>query len=170
MKKADDAGIDQFRAIAKLLSSHYPEIPPRLISQIHLTRHGPGCWDWGGYLRDNGYGQKWKDGRLTGSHRAAYEYLHGPIPEGLDLDHLCRNHGCINPAHLEPVTRRENNLRGLLPHINKSRSAVRTTCRHGHPLTPENTRHYKGRRLCRHCARDRYHQMKREEQQNGKVA
>lgn len=67
------------------------------------------CWAWQGSIAPNGYG------KLGGSwaHRLSYETFVGPIPEGLDLDHLCRNRGCVNPDHLEPVTRKENLRRGL---------------------------------------------------------
>ncbi|WP_414654556.1 HNH endonuclease signature motif containing protein [Intrasporangium sp.] len=71
----------------------------------------------------------------------------GPIPEGLVLDHLCRNRACCNPAHLEPVTIRENILRG--------EPANRTHCPHGHAYTPENTRIDNNMRSCRTCIRER---------------
>jgi hypothetical protein len=75
-----------------------------------------GCWNWTGALTSNlpgkGYGRIQVGPKLKLTHRVAYEALVGPIPEGLDLDHLCRNRKCCNPAHLEPVTRRENLLRG----------------------------------------------------------
>lgn len=71
---------------------------------------GEGCWEWTGSKDLNGYG------RLNGgagrspvpAHRAVYEALVGPIPDGLEIDHICFNHGCVNPAHLEPVTHSEN--------------------------------------------------------------
>lgn len=71
------------------------------------------CWIFPGSLA-NGYGRAWWDGRVVNVHRAAYEVLVGPIPEGHDLDHLCRNRACYNPAHLEPVTRPENVRRGFV--------------------------------------------------------
>lgn len=67
-----------------------------------------GCWEWTGPKTAGGYGLF----AQTSAHRAVYERLRGPIPEGLDLDHLCRNRGCVNPAHMEPVTRSENLRRG----------------------------------------------------------
>lgn len=71
-----------------------------------------GCWLWTGALRD-GYGRVKFNGSVTQeAHRASYEFHIGPIPEGLVIDHLCRNRSCINPSHLEPVTQGENIRRG----------------------------------------------------------
>lgn len=88
----------------------------RLLARIDRTPGG--CWIWTGSLRQ-GYGQIWSSvdpaGRrqLLATHRVSFEITKGPIPAGLDLDHLCRNTRCVNPDHLEPVTRRENLIRGL---------------------------------------------------------
>ena len=71
-----------------------------------------GCWLWTRALQPAGYGRISVNGRLIYTHRAAYEAFVGPIPEGMDIDHLCRVRSCCNPDHLEPVTRRENLLRG----------------------------------------------------------
>lgn len=67
-----------------------------------------GCWVWTAASNGRGYGRIWVDGRPHPAHRVAYEIHVGPIPAGMEIDHLCRNRGCVNPAHLEPVTRREN--------------------------------------------------------------
>lgn len=71
-----------------------------------------GCWLWSGSTNGHGYGRLARSGKLHGAHRFAYEHFIGPIPNGLDLDHLCRVRLCVNPSHLEPVTRGENLLRG----------------------------------------------------------
>lgn len=99
------------------------------------------CWLWRGYIMPSGYGQR--QNRLV--HRVAYEELVGPIPDGLQLDHLCRVRHCLNPAHLEPVTPAVNTRRGS--------RATATHCRNGHEYTPENTRRPEGSRRCRQCDR-----------------
>jgi hypothetical protein len=110
------------------------------------------CWEWIGARKPTGYGSFWISPSRSNeiSHRVAYQMLVGPIPDGLELDHLCRNRCCVNPDHLEPVTRKENARRG----VRWPRHAHRTHCKHGHEFTPENTRHGKdGVRYCRACAR-----------------
>lgn len=81
---------------------------------------GERCWDWTGAVTSRGYGSVGHDGRIQSTHRVAYELLIGPIPPGLQIDHLCRNKLCCNPWHLEPVTAQENRRR---QHI----------ARYGHP-------------------------------------
>ena len=114
-----------------------------------------GCWEWtASKLR--GYGQfgTYRDGRAQThrAHRFAYELLVGPIPDGLTLDHLCRNRGCVYPGHLEPATNAENVLRGEGPTAVHAR---KTHCIHGHEFTPENTYLWRGQRKCRACLRIR---------------
>lgn len=114
------------------------------------------CWLWPGGLNTKGYVTTMFEGRRIQAHRLAYELLVGPIPEGLRLDHLCRVRHCLNPAHLEPVTDRENALRGVgICSIN----ARKTHCSHGHPYDDENTLPRVGSRgrYCRACIRNRWH-------------
>lgn len=111
------------------------------------------CWLWTAATHHDGYGTFWvrEDQQLRRAHRYAYELLVGPIPDGLDLDHLCRVRACVNPAHLEPVTRSENVRRGAGGVL----QPPRTHCKHGHEFTQENTYENRGKRFCRQCDRDR---------------
>ena len=109
-----------------------------------------GCWVWTGSCLKNGYGQFNVGGHHLVVHRWAYERFVGPIPEGLTLDHLCRNRACVNLDHLEPVTRGENVLRGT---GFAARNARKTHCPQGHEYTPANTIVCRdGYRKCRICA------------------
>jgi len=127
----------------------------RLMKRI--TRTADGCWVWNG-SRDGGYGKVKVDGCMWRVHRLTYTLLVGPIPEGLTIDHLCRNKLCANPAHLEPVTNLENMRRSLpyrTPHAN-TYWATKTHCPRNHPYDAENTGvTKKGGRICRRCARER---------------
>ena len=107
------------------------------------------CMQWIGALTTAGYGQISIAGQLKYAHRVAYERWVGPIPVGLVIDHLCRNPSCVNPVHLEPVSNRENVLRGVAP---SAKNAKKTHCKNGHPLSGENLSvRNKGHRTERHC-------------------
>ena len=107
-----------------------------------------GCWLWTG-ATSHGYGQLKVGKGLMYAHRYAYELLVGPIPEGLTLDHLCRNHPCVKPEHLEPVSGRENTLRG---EGLTARHARANHCMRGHPYDLSNTyTTADGSRGCRKC-------------------
>ena len=101
------------------------------------TKKTYSCWLWTGTLGPGGYGRLRHSElrKSVAAHRFAYELLVGPIPEGLQIDHLCRVHGCVNPAHLEPVTGKENQHRGFsFAGINHRK----THCPRNHPLSGEN--------------------------------
>lgn len=126
----------------------------RLSTVDYIVDDTTGCWVW--QLARNGagggYGVMRNGGRQQPAHRVYYERLVGPIPEGLVIDHLCRNHACVNPAHLEPVTPRINVLRG---ETIVAANAAKTHCQNGHPFDAENTRILtSGSRRCRTCQRE----------------
>lgn len=109
------------------------------------------CWEWQGSQQD-GYGRFYvhKRGHFM-AHRVAYVLLVGPMPDDMPLDHLCRNHACVNPDHVEIVTQRENTLRGATIPADHAR---RTHCPKGHPYDDTNTlREKNGQRRCRECSR-----------------
>lgn len=110
-----------------------------------------GCWLWSGAISNRSYGSIFYEGRMQKAHRVTWTLRNGPIPEGLELDHLCRTRSCCNPDHLEPVTREENLRRG--EHKNGKQGVE--NCPLGHPYSPENTmiRKETGWRTCRTCAR-----------------
>lgn len=112
------------------------------------------CWLWTASRAPlNGYGSFYFNGRPRPAHIAAYMMFVGPVPDGLELDHLCRVRRCVNPQHLEPVTRRENVRRGFNP---AAINARKKHCRRGHEFTEENTRITpSGRRNCRACNREK---------------
>lgn len=112
------------------------------------------CWIWGGTRDGKGYGSFSIKHRYHRAHRVCYEFLLGPIPEGHDLDHLCRNPLCVNVGHLEPVTRLENSMRGEHPNYVAHRNG---TCRVGHPRSQMYFRKSNGRPVyCKVCAREKY--------------
>jgi hypothetical protein len=128
-----------------------------------VDKSGPnGCWLWLGNTDTPGYGRcnYLHDGkRVRLAHRLAYLLTVGPIPDGLELDHLCRVHGCVNPAHLEPVTHAENVRRAVMATGERSRMGRRSHCDAGHPFDESNTikRGPDGRwRRCLTCERARW--------------
>lgn len=123
-----------------------------------------GCWLWLGVLSEDGYPKMVVKGRRVFAHRVAYSEMVGAIPDGMQLDHLCRTRCCVNPDHLEPVTQQENIARGRAGEHNRSK----THCPSGHPFDETNTRwHVTTRRTWRSCKtcdtqeqRDRYARRK----------
>ena len=130
----------------------YKPILERLVQRMEVTEDG--CWNYTAGLSTAGYGYMSANGSRQYTHRIAYELLVGEIPDGLELDHLCRNPACFNPDHLEPVTHMVNQHRGNSPW---GKNARKTHCIHGHEFTPENTylRKDKKARQCETCRRER---------------
>jgi hypothetical protein len=127
-----------------------------------MTAKVDGCIVWIGRLHRSGYADFYVDGKLVMAHRFAYEQANGPIPEGMQLDHLCRNRRCVNPNHLEPVTSRENTMRS--PISPAAVNARKTHCVNGHALDGENLRiDYQGYRRCIACqsARSKRHHARK---------
>jgi hypothetical protein len=130
--------------------------PPTTISDVlgHLVLCEPsaldtGCWEWPRGLIGSGYGNAWLDGKQHLVHRLVWETLVGPIPPDLEMDHLCRNRKCANPAHLEPVTRSVNQRRGVGA---SAVNAAKTNC----PRCGSDYSHRAdGRRYCRPCDKAR---------------
>ena|SRR5215813_1701201 len=132
-----------------------------------IVPHEHGCWEWRAHKNSAGYGmfQVAGTGKVL-AHRLAWELVHGPIPDGREIDHLCRNRACPNPAHLELVTPRENNSRGM---STSARHARQTRCQNGHRFTYLSPR---GTRRCRLCdnAKQRVRRAARREKGNCQYA
>lgn len=143
--RAHDTGKDEFPMPFK------STLPLRFWRKVNA--HPSGCWFWQA-VRNNGYGRFHVSyGVSVYAHRAAYESLRGPIPTGLQIDHLCRNQACVNPRHMEAVTNRDNTIRGV---GRAAYLAALTHCQRGHPFDIFNTYQYpSGRRQCRECRRYR---------------
>lgn len=145
------------------------DIADRIAGKFEIQESG--CWMWTASLQNAGYGQFGVRVGETyiprGAHRVMYELTVGPIPAGMDLDHICHTEDptcfagvkcphrrCVNPDHLEPVTRKENARRGRVD-ISGHNQSTKTHCPQGHPYSPENTQLYRDgkSRRCRTCAR-----------------
>lgn len=125
----------------------------RFSARVRIPDDRTRCWEWTGSLGTYGYGHLNVNGRHVKAHRWSYERSVGPIPPGLQIDHLCRNRACVNPAHMEPVTTRENILRGTGFSAINSR---KTHCPKGHRYETEGRVRARGDRECRECDRTRH--------------
>lgn len=115
-----------------------------------------GCWNWKLYVNAEGYGSICVNKKHWAAHRFSYVTFKKNIPKGLVIDHLCRNTSCVNPDHLEPVTNKENIMRGNGICVINAR---KTHCKRGHAFTKQNTLHKNGNlnhRTCRACASSLY--------------
>lgn len=121
------------------------------------------CWQWIRGKLKSGYGCARYNKKNWRAHRLYYELLVGPIPDGLTIDHLCRNRSCVNPGHMEVVTQGVNTLRGFSPSAIHAR---KTHCPKGHPFDEANTyvnpgRYFRGCRICRKEAVRAFNERKR---------
>ncbi|WP_237325618.1 HNH endonuclease signature motif containing protein [Streptomyces sp. CBMAI 2042] len=147
----------------------------KVVKETNAPAHRPDlapCWIWTGYCNPFGHGNitlSAEEGRAL-VHRVTYQHAIGPIPKGLELDHLCRVPSCCNPAHLEAVTHAENVRRGRGGEAARARAATRTHCTNGHAYAGENYRITPlGRRRCRVCARE-WASRKRTQMREGAAA
>jgi hypothetical protein len=139
---------ERIRRRGVLTLAYRPTLEERFWAKVNKTET---CWLWTGASSQLGYGRLWVNGKWPQAHRLAYEWLVGPIPPGLVLDHLCRRPACVNPTHLEPVTQRENVARGVGPQVVSAMRQAQTHCKRGHEFTEANTYMYRGSRCCRTC-------------------
>lgn len=124
-------------------------IPERILSKFEVRVDG--CWHWTAAKQPTGYGTVWNGARPEQAHRVVFRLSGGEIPEGCEIDHICRNRSCVNPAHLRAVPHREN-MR--VSDTEMGRNAAKMFCKRGHPFAGENLSVTStGARQCRECLR-----------------
>lgn len=119
---------------------------------LNKIQHQNNCWIWTGAKENNGYGQFNLNQKTRIAHRLSYELFIGDIPNGKELDHLCKNRSCVNPDHLEPVTHKENIRRGSTGKHQNHHNKFKTQCPRGHNYSGVNK---KGSRICKICDNQR---------------
>lgn len=140
-------------------------VPADIAPRVHINPD-TGCWEWTAGLDSDGYAQARFNGRSRLVHIITYERAHGPVPDGLELDHLCRVRHCVRPSHLEAVTHRENVLRGEGV---AALAAQATHCPSGHPYEGRNLLVFAdGKRRCRACRNARDAAWKRKARQEAR--
>lgn len=127
-------------------------IEERLLSKV-IPEPNSGCWLWVGAINSGGYGHITVANKTASAHRVSYRAFKCDVPDGMDLDHLCRIRCCVNPDHLEPVTRSINCRRGLTSQAGAAKQRAKTHCPRGHEYTPDNTYTHSGQRKCKTCRR-----------------
>lgn len=126
-------------------------------SKLKFQKNKSGCWEWAGYVGKHGYGQVTIKGKSFKAHRLSYLLHKGELTSGLEIDHLCRNRKCINPQHLEEVTKKENQRRGLSV---SGKNFRKKECANGHLFSEMNTYiRPDGGRSCKICRRRAYNKM-----------
>lgn len=132
---------------------HGEPLAARLFAKVLVLPSG--CWVFQPAVKDDWYGKIRDDGKTSNVHTVVWTWLRGPVPDGLELDHLCRYRPCCNPDHLDAVTHRENCFRGLAPVFAKLRRVTQTHCKRGHEFNSVNTNFTTKQRVCTICKRDR---------------
>ena len=136
-----------------ICDNHRYTLIQRWAAKVRLPDTSEGCWIWTAARQKGGYGSIGSGlGSTILAHRYAYQLFVGDVPDGMELDHLCRNTACVNPNHLEAVPHRVNMLRGLTV---AAAHAAKTCCPRGHAYDEANTRVYRGQRHCRACHREK---------------
>lgn len=126
----------------------------------HVVTLSMGCWLWTGCQNEQGYGIMCRKEIVSQrAHRWVYAQTRGPVPQGLEVGHLCDHPWCVNPTHLKAMTHTENMSTALYP------NRLKTSCPQGHPYDDQNTRHYSGRRGCLTCHRERERKRRAQRQE-----
>jgi hypothetical protein len=149
-------GLNNRKTLEMSAQGRLAKLQTRFAKHVAILKSG--CWAWTASTVPAGYGKIKVEGKWLLAHRVSWEFLYGKIPAGLQIDHLCRNPSCVNPAHMEVVTGRENVLRGSGPTAINHR---KTLCMRGHPLSGDNLRQSKnGGRACMACDSARHRAKK----------